>query len=408
MTPASHGAESSTLSTRPPGYPQAPVGASPVRTVTPAGTFACDPPLEAAIAEHTPRLRRAVSYTARLADQPRLLLAIKTSLAAVLAWYLAPLIPFTEDQYSYYAPLGALVTMHPTIARSAQVGVQVLAGLALGIALSLCGIAALRLGVPGGVVLGVVIGVGVLLGGWRVLGAGADWVALAALFVLLAAGGDPEGFSISYLGTTAFGVVVGIAVNLIVVPPLYLRRASERLSALRDAVTTLLRDAAEAVADDRLDPDRFRAALDDLGHTRSAVTEVVDEADESARANPRRRRHQEEREENARRMAALERTAFLTRELIDLLVGLQASDDVASTDTVRERLAHAIRESADLIATPLGDPGASDRFRGASEALAEYQSALGTPAAGRRTEPAAGAAVELCLRRIIDVTRPFV
>jgi len=112
--------------------------------------------------------------------------------------------------------------------------------------------------------------------------------------------------------------------------------------------------------------------------------------------------------ENARRMAALERTAFLTRELIDLLVELQASDDVTLTDTVRDRLAHAIRESADLIATPLGDPGASDRFRGASEALAEYQSALGTPTAGRRTELAAGAAVELCLRRIIDVTRPFV
>jgi hypothetical protein len=202
--------------------------------------------------------------------------------------------------------------------------------------------------------------------------------------------------------------VVGIAVNLIIVPPLYLRRASERLSALRDAVTGVLRDAADAVADDRLDPERLRAALDDLGETRAAVTEVVDEADESARANPRRRRHQDEREENARRMAALERAAFLTRELIDLLVELQSSDDITLTDTVRDRLAHAIRQSADLIATPLGDPAASERFRGASEALGEYQAALGTPDAESRRELAAGAAVELCLRRIIDVTRPFV
>jgi hypothetical protein len=107
-------------------------------------------------------------------------------------------------------------------------------------------------------------------------------------------------------------------------------------------------------------------------------------------------------------MSALERTAFLTRDLIDLLVELQASDDVTITGAVRDRLAHAIRESADLIATPLGDPAASDRFRGASEALADYQSALGTPAAGGRAELAAGAAVELCLRRIIDVSRPFV
>jgi uncharacterized membrane protein YgaE (UPF0421/DUF939 family) len=364
---------------------------------------------EATIPERTRHLRRAVSYTARLANQPRLLLAIKTSLAAVLAWYLAPLIPFTEDQYSYYAPLGALVTMHPTIARSARVGGQVLMGLALGIALSLCGIGALRLGVPGGVVLGVVIGVGVLLGGWRLLGAGGDWVALAALFVLLAAGGDPEGFSISYLGTTAFGVIVGIAVNLIVVPPLYLRRASERLSALRDTVTDVLDDAADAVAHDRIDAERFSAGLVTLAQTRSAVTADVDEADESARANPRRRRHQGEREENTRRMEALERAAFLTRDLVDLLLELQATDEGSLTAQVRDELSRAIRCASDLLATPLGDEAAKDRLDEANDALAGYQRTLGTPAERHdRSAFATGAAVELCLRRIIDVARPFV
>ena len=358
--------------------------------------------------ERTPTLRRAVSYTARLANQPRLLLAIKTSLAAVLAWYLAPLIPFAEDQYSYYAPLGALVTMHPTIARSARVGGQVLLGLALGIGISLCGIAALHLGVPGGVVLGVVIGVGVLLGGVRWLGAGGDWVALAALFVLLAAGGDPEGFSISYLGTTAFGVVVGIAVNLVIVPPLYLHRASERLSALRDALTDALVDAADAVAADEIDTDRFRQAIQTLHATGSAVAGDVDEAEESARANPRRRRHQEVRRQNAQRMTALERSAFLTRDLMDLLTELQASDDGALTAAVRDELAAAIRRAAELLATPVGDERAAERLGAADDALTAYQRALGDPPPGRRADLAAGAAVELCLRRIIDVSRPFV
>ncbi|GAA5209397.1 FUSC family protein [Microbacterium kyungheense] len=359
-------------------------------------------------AESTPRLRRAVSYTARLANQPRLLLAVKTSLAAVLAWYLAPLIPFTEDQYSYYAPLGALVTMHPTIARSARVGGQVLMGLALGIAISLCGIGALHLGVPGGVVLGVVIGVGVLLGGLRWLGAGGDWVALAALFVLLAAGGDPEGFSISYLGTTAFGVVVGIAVNLVMVPPLYLRRASERLSALRDTVTEVLTDLADAVAHDEIDADRVHRSLETLSRTGEAVAGDVDEAEESARANPRRRRQQDVREQNAQRMAALERAAFLTRDLIDLLLELQATDDGTLTAVVRDDLADAIRRAADLVGTPVGDARAPERLRAADEALSAYQRALGDPRPRRRADVATGAAVELCLRRIIDVTRPFV
>ena len=359
--------------------------------------------------EETPPLRRAVSYTARLAQQPRLLLAIKTSLAAVLAWYLAPLIPLLDDQYSYYAPLGALVTMYPTVARSARVGLQVLIGLAVGIGLGLSGIAALHLGVPGGVVLGTVIGVGVLLGGLRLLGDGGDWAPLAALFVLLIGGAtDPEQFSISYLGTTAFGVIVGIAVNLIVVPPLYLRRASERLSALRDTVTALLDDAADAVAEDRIRSDRFEAGLRTLAETRATVTADVDEAEESVRANPRRRRHTHERDENARRMAALDRTVFLSRELIDLLLELQAADDASLAHDVRDELARAIRKTGDLVATPLGDPDAAPRLRAASEALADYQRALGTPRPGTRAEIATGAAMELCLRRLIDVSRSFV
>jgi uncharacterized membrane protein YgaE (UPF0421/DUF939 family) len=356
-----------------------------------------------------PPLRRAVSYTARLAQQPRLLLAIKTSLAAVLAWYLAPLIPFLDEQYSYYAPLGALVTMYPTVARSARVGLQVLIGLAVGIGVGLCGIAALHLGVPGGVVLGAVIGVGVLLGGLRVLGAGGDWAPLAGLFVLLIGGAsDPEEFSISYLGTTAFGVIVGIAVNLIVVPPLYLRQASERLTALRETVTGLLDDAADSVAQGEIQPDRFEKALVTLAETRAAVNADVEEAEESALANPRRRRHHDEREENARRMAALERTAFLTRDLIDLLLELRADDDVSLTPAVRNELAHAIRKTADLVATPLGDDAAPDRLRDAGRALSTYQRALAAPVPGSRADVAAGAAVELCLRRIIDVSRDFV
>ena len=363
------------------------------------------------MAQHrTPRLRNAVSYAARLANQPRLLLAAKTSLAAVLAWYLAPFIPFAEDQYSYYAPLGVLVTMSPTIARSTRVGVQVLAGLATGIALSLCGVAALRLGVPGGVVLAFAVGIGVLLGGVRALGAGQDWVAFAALFVLLAADGDRDTFSVSYLVTMAFGVVVGVTVNLLVLPPLYVRRASERLSRLRDAVTDLLEDAADAVLRGGIEPGRFDrglASLDDIG---SAVTTDVREADESARANPRRRRHRRQQDENDRRLAALDRTAFLSRELVDLLSGVDRLPELheGSGSETRTALADAIRRVAEVVATPLGDPDAPARLGEATEAVSAYADALDATRPGARREVAAATAVELTLRRIIDVTRPFV
>ncbi|WP_127820485.1 FUSC family protein, partial [Microbacterium sp. CPCC 204701] len=317
--------------------------------------------------DRTPPIRDAVSYAARLADQPRLLLAAKTSLAAVVAWYLAPFIPFAADEYSYYAPLGALVTMSPTVARSTRVGLQVLAGLAPGIGLGLCGAAALSLGVPGGVVLAVIVGVGVLLGGLRPLGAGQDWVALAALFVLLAAGSDRGAFSLSYLVTMAFGVVVGIVVNLLILPPLYLRRAGERLSHLRDAVATLLEDAADAVLRGDVESGRFDDALASLDETGSSVITDVQEADESAQANPRRRRHRNEQDENDRRLTALERTVFLSRELVDLLTEVDQLPEARGADRgdaaePQEALADAIRRVAAVVATPLGDAAAPARL----------------------------------------------
>lgn len=361
--------------------------------------------------EQTSKVRRVVTYAARLADQPRVLLAAKTSLAAVVSWYFAPFIPLAQDEYSYYAPLGAMVTMSPTIARSARVGIQVLAGLAAGIALSLCGVAALRFGVPGGVVLAVVVGVGVLLGGIRFLGAGQDWVAFAALFVLLAAGSDRGGFSVSYLVTMAFGVVVGIVVNLLVVPPLYLRRASARLSTLRDTVAALLEDAAGAIECGGIEDGRFDAAVATLRDTASGVTADVHEADESARANPRRARHRREKDENDRRLAALERTAFLTRDLVELLPEVDRLPDLRPVDgaapaPARRALAEAIRRVAAVVATPLGDPAARARVAAAIDSLTAYADALGRTRTVGGPQSASATAVELGLYRIIDASRP--
>ena len=143
----------------------------------------------------------------------RLLLAAKTAAAAVIAWYLAPLVPFALSEYSYYAPLGVLVSMYPTVARSAASGVQAVVGLAVGIALGLGALDLVDAGVLRGVAVAAVIAHGVLAAGIRALGVGRDWVAIAGLFVLLLGGADPDGYSVSYLLTMAFGVVVGVVVK---------------------------------------------------------------------------------------------------------------------------------------------------------------------------------------------------
>ena len=357
--------------------------------------------------KHT-HVRRVAEWTYEVANQPRLLMAGKTALAAVLAWYLAPLIPFAEDQYSYYAPLGALVTMYPTLARSVRVGLEALVGLGLGIALGLAGLLLVSAGAPGGVALAIVIAAGVLAGGIRRLGAGGDWVPLAALFVLLLGGRDAEDFSVSYLVTMAFGVVMGLAVNLLVFPPLYLRRASGRLSALRSVVTERLEELADSVAAGVLEARRLTAALNELGDTISAVGDEVREAEESSRGNPRGRRVRGAvQQENAQRMSALERTSFLTRDLVDLLLRMQERHSPSLESPQREILAAAIHRVADIIGTPVGADEAPDRLDAASAAVDAFQQTIDQRPASA-SESADDLAVLVCLRRIIDASRPFV
>ncbi|MCS3843801.1 hypothetical protein [Microbacterium sp. AK031] len=45
-----------------------------------------------------------------------------------IAWALAPHMPGVTDEYPYYAPLGALLSMYPTLMESAKSGVQTLLG----------------------------------------------------------------------------------------------------------------------------------------------------------------------------------------------------------------------------------------------------------------------------------------
>ena len=315
-----------------------------------------------------PRAARRVSGAARAAgsdvfSRRRLLLAVKTAVAAAVAWYLAPAVPFAEAEYSYYAPLGVLISMYPTIVDSARAGLLTLVGLAGGIALGFGGLGLVALGAPGVVALALVVGAGVALGGIRALGEGRDWISFAGLFVLLLGGRDADGFSTSYLVTMAFGVLVGVITNLLIAPPLYVRAAGDRMSALRDRIVAALAAAADSEAE-RLPTDRAElAALAD------AVAGDVREAERSRRANPRARRSAVAGSSTAERWAALERIAALTRDVLD---------SVAERPELRdERLSEALGRVADLVAVSSSDPAAAARGREATDAVRRYAGSLG-------------------------------
>lgn len=347
------------------------------------------------------------TWTGDIANQPRLLLAAKTAVAAAIAWYLAPSVPFADAEYSYYAPLGVLLSMYSTLADSARSGLQTLIGLALGISLGLGGLALVGAGAPGIVAVAVVIAVGVLIGGIRALGAGRELVAVAGLFVLLLGGHDVDGFSLSYLVTMAFGVVVGVVVNLLVFPPLYLKRASARLSALRDAAGARLDDLADAVERSEIDEGDLDRRMDELASAVSAAAAEVREGAASKRGNPRGRRRDAEQTENADRLRALERTVFFIRDLADVLA--RPAEEASTADPrVAEQLAEAIRRCSDLITEPIGSPEAEPKLRAATAAVEVLTQTVDARPADRPSGAAEALTAVVCLRRIIDASRPFV
>ena len=113
---------------------------------------------------------------------PRVGLALKTAVAAVLAWLcVQPLGGFVDD-YPYYAPLGAVIAMSTSIASSVRSSAQAVGAILVGAGLALV---VRSVPLPQPVALGVVIAIGMVLAGLRLLGPMGGLVPIASLFVLV-------------------------------------------------------------------------------------------------------------------------------------------------------------------------------------------------------------------------------
>lgn len=129
-----------------------------------------------------------IRTAARQATIPaRLLLVAKTALAVGIAWLVAPHMPGVVNDYPYYAPLGALISMYPTLMGSVRSGLQTILGLAAGIGLAT--VVILTVG-PTWWSIPAVVGVAVLFSGTGWFGAGREYVPMAALFVLIIGGAE--------------------------------------------------------------------------------------------------------------------------------------------------------------------------------------------------------------------------
>ena len=175
-------------------------------------------------------------------DQVRL--AVKGAIAAVGAWALARYAVGQPDPY--FAPLAALLGVYPTVARSLREGVRYVAGFLLGAALAIP--VGMLLG-PGIAGIAAVVIAGVLVSGWYRLGDQSPQVTFTALFALLLGGYQPFHDVTHRMIDVGIGVATGLAVNVLVFPPLQLRPAEHAIRQWGDDIARALEDLGGAAAD---------------------------------------------------------------------------------------------------------------------------------------------------------------
>lgn len=306
----------------------------------------------------------------RLLGHPRTALAGKTALAAVIAWLVALRVPGASE-YAFYAPFGAVATMHPAVLRSASDAarglVAILVGGALGVAVdSVLG--------PQWLSVAVIVLVGVLLAGIPWFADSRSYVPLAAVFVLLVGQGDEVGYAASYAGLFLLGGVISIAVNA-ALPSLAFTPTADAVAGLRAEVVAHLRYVAQHLDDDGCDAplDAHGPGRAELRRRLARARTVVDEFDEAVAGNVRAHRHRDLVEARTGDFRALERAVLLVDDLYAMSADQPWGTPVGNVSReLRAPMAAALRELAEAI-REVGvsdtEPGRRDRVDRAVQRL---------------------------------------
>ena len=230
-------------------------------------------------------LRRGLNTARPIFTRFRLLLALKAAIGVTAAWLIGRLLPGELNEYAYYAPLGALLGVAPTIVSSVRTSVELITGIVIGLGI---GWVLVATGSPWYVRAPVAAGLGMLIAGVRKLGEGRSYVAIAAVFVVIIGAGDPDSYVAGYVAQFGIGLFVGTVVNLVFIPPLMYGYARSRIADLKSDFAAAAEDLA-TVLTTAWPPDRADW-LDDARRRQRSVDdaeEMVREAKESGRGNPR-------------------------------------------------------------------------------------------------------------------------
>lgn len=348
------------------------------------------------------RVSRSVHY---LATHPGWATALRSGIAAGLAWWVAWLVtlvvpdPFAD--YRYYAPLGAVVATSNTAARSLSQSYRAPIAIVLG-----AGVAALvdELLPTDSLTIAVTVVAASLLAGWRALGDMSQWTVTSALFVLVIGGTqDRSDYVVAFVGLVVLGAAVGVLVNL-VAPPLPLGPSEAALDELRDVLADQLDALAGGLHGDRAPrPDeweeRRRAVAPAVEDARLAAEQAreAEQLNVRAKRNRLRLRHQQDRSER------LTETTTVVTDLVRILTEGERED--VDNQVLGAHLRYPTAEALSALAVVVRDGDHADRAP-AYEAVHALRRALAEQREhGTGDDYLAAGAVVLDIERAIEVNR---
>jgi len=338
----------------------------------------------------------------------RMLQAAKTGIAVGIAWTIAPYLPGVADNYPYYAPLGAIVAMYPTLMGSMKNAAQTLGSLAVAIALAG---AVIIFSAPSVLTMSLAVGLGALIAATGWFGSNREYIPVTVLFVLIIGGPDADDYSLGYLEQATLGIVVGLLVNFLIFPALTHNAVDQQLSNFRTVLSSHLADIAEALAESwPPERDGWATGKDSLVAVSREVREAVLLADESRKANPRARRYRRDLKADYEELATLENVTFHVRDITDVLTGAVWGTPIKVQ--LRTELRPTLSAAIAAVARALGEWDSVEE-REEAHALATDALATLTAELDERKDTAsastmgASAAISMDIARILAALEPL-
>lgn len=279
----------------------------------------------------------------------------KTTLAAVLSFVVADRLHTSAAPV--LAPLTALLVVQLTLYETVAQGIGRIVSVVLGVLLSI-GIAA-SVGLTWWSV-GVVVATSLVVGRLVRLGGHLLEVPITAMIVL-AAVGTADRVALGRVYETLIGAAVGIAVNFVLAPPLYIQPAGDALAELADAMATFLCGlAAELRAGwSRAAADRWLIAARSLGAEVGRADRALARAEESTHFNPRRSKARVAQPRLRTGLTGLEHAYVSLRSLCRSLLDRTyfVPSDQEATGAYSQDARVALAELLDIAANALGQVG---------------------------------------------------